>query len=88
MNADTLELEGTWEEILAHADRLRGARIRLTAWKQQDSPAIPQPNQRMLDWLTERAASPWSSEERGVLDEFTSDAEYRSVRLRHPDELP
>lgn len=29
MNAPVLELEGTWEEVAAHASELRGQRVRL-----------------------------------------------------------
>ncbi len=29
MNAPVLELEGTWEEVAAHAPELRGQRVRL-----------------------------------------------------------
>ncbi len=37
MNAPVLELEGTWEEVAAHAPELAGRRVRLTV--------LPQPSE-------------------------------------------
>jgi hypothetical protein len=38
-------LEGSWEEIMRHADELEGKRVRLTVLEEC---AIPQPNREML----------------------------------------
>jgi hypothetical protein len=39
MNTPLLELEGTWEEVAAHAPELAGQRVRLTVLK--PSPQSP-----------------------------------------------
>jgi len=36
MNAPILELEGTWEEVIAHAPELVGQRVRLTVLSEDD----------------------------------------------------
>ena len=42
---DTLVLEGTWEEIAAHAPEFTGRRLRVTVIEERK----PQPNQKMLE---------------------------------------
>ena len=39
MSAETLELEGTWEEVAAHAGELAGRRVRLTVLPEHSGPA-------------------------------------------------
>lgn len=39
MATHPLELEGTWEEILAHAAELRGRRVRLTVLPSDPAPS-------------------------------------------------
>ena len=41
MTPPSLELEGTWEEIVAHADQLAGCRVRLTVLAPLARPAPP-----------------------------------------------
>lgn len=45
-------LEGTWEDILRHADELVGRQVRLTILPEQDQPV---PNERALAALREIA---------------------------------
>lgn len=51
-------LEGTWEEITAHADELAGKRVRLIVL--EEAPAMasnaPRPNEAMLEALRKIAA--------------------------------
>ena len=42
---ETLVLEGTWEEIAAHAPEFTGRRLRVTVINEQK----PQPNQKALE---------------------------------------
>ncbi len=44
----TQVLEGTWEEIAAHADELAGKRVRVSVEMDAPSAAV-QPNLKMLD---------------------------------------
>ncbi len=76
------ELEGTWEEILAHAPELAGRRLRVfvlpdqAALTENGSMEIGQnlslslANQRLLAVLDELKRTPWSAEEMAALDGF------------------
>jgi hypothetical protein len=73
MTSQPLELDGTWEEIMAHAAELAGRRVRVTVLPAQtevapEGPAVDVRNQRMLDLLTEWEQTPLTEEERAVLD--------------------
>ncbi len=41
MNAPVLELEGTWEEVAAHAPELAGRKVRLTVLSEPQTLAKP-----------------------------------------------
>jgi hypothetical protein len=85
--ADTLEMEGTWEEILAHQDALRGTRVRLTAWRTEEAKVLPAENARMLAWLEELRRNPGTPEEAAVLDGLSDFRERNPVKFRQPDDL-
>lgn len=73
MSTPTFELEGTWEEIMAHADELAGCRVRLQvipvgSEPKASVPALTPANQRMLDLLDEWERAPLSADEQAVLD--------------------
>jgi hypothetical protein len=73
MNTPVAELEGTWEEIMAHAAELAGHRVRVTVLENGaeapvDRTSLPETHQRMLEWLDERERTPLTDEEREVLD--------------------
>jgi hypothetical protein len=73
VTSDTLELEGTWEEIMAHAAELAGRRVRLTVLPDQSEigpipPPLSSKNQKMLEWLDRWERTPLSEEEKAVLD--------------------
>ena len=42
MTSKPLEIEGTWEEILAHTANLAGRRVRLTVLPEDPTPASPE----------------------------------------------
>jgi hypothetical protein len=72
---EALELEGTWEEIMAHAAALAGRRVRLVVLPgQPDTPPESQKqrlsptNQRMLELLTEWEQTSLTTEEHAVLE--------------------
>lgn len=44
MTSPSLELEGSWEEILAHASKLAGCRVRLTVLAPSSQPAPGRPS--------------------------------------------
>lgn len=84
---ETLELEGTWEEILTHRDELRGAQVRLTAW-QPAKPTVPREgNRRMLAWLDDLQRAPWTPEEEAILDDFNAFRDAFPVQFRRPEDL-
>lgn len=73
MALHTLEMEGTWEEIIAHAAELAGRRVRVTVLPAHpetgpEKPVVSPTNQRMLDLLADWEQSPLTDEERAVLD--------------------
>ena len=77
-----LQLEGTWEEILAHAPELAGRRVRVvvlpdaarneadTANENALQATLSPENQRLLVVLDELRQTPWTEEEMAVLDGF------------------
>jgi hypothetical protein len=83
----TLELEGTWEEIMAHATELAGRRVRLivlpsqTVTEAQPTP-LPPANQRMLELLTEWEQNPLTVEELKVLDGLEQHLQEKPFSLR------
>jgi hypothetical protein len=87
MSNETLELEGTWEEILAHREELRGARVRLTAWRPAGTRSLPDENRRMLAWLDDLQQNPWTAEETAILDGFEEFRREHPVQFRKPEEL-
>ncbi|GAB4286672.1 MAG: hypothetical protein Fur0025_19450 [Oscillatoriaceae cyanobacterium] len=42
MTSNPLEIEGTWEEILAHTANLAGRRVRLTVLPEDPTPQSPE----------------------------------------------
>jgi len=44
-NMITQTLEGIWEEVAKHADKLKGRRVRVTVFEDE---AAPQPNEKAL----------------------------------------
>jgi hypothetical protein len=87
MPVETLDLEGTWEEILAHRDELRGARVRLTAWRHVDDPSPLNENRRMLAWLDDLQEHPWTPDEEAILDGLEGFRREHPVQFRTPDDL-
>jgi hypothetical protein len=87
VTSQTLELEGTWEEIMAHAAELSGRRVRLIVLPTASetapgrSPLSPS-NLRMLDLLSEWERSPLTEEERTVLDGLEQHLKEQPFSLR------
>lgn len=44
-NMITQTLEGIWEEVAKHADKLKGRRVRVTVFEDE---VVPQPNEKAL----------------------------------------
>jgi hypothetical protein len=83
MASQELELEGTWEEVLAHSPELAGRRVRVTVLPEDEEPGaevngLPPENQRMLESLRKWQATPLTPEEIAILDEF------EQFRKEHP----
>jgi hypothetical protein len=92
MASQPLELEGTWEEILAHSKELAGRRVRVTVLPPEPEAAgetvpLKPENQRMLELLDEWERTPLSDEERAILDDFEEHLREHRFRLRTPWEL-
>ncbi|MEG4345971.1 hypothetical protein QUB70_22220 [Microcoleus sp. A003_D6] len=52
MTAQVLELEGTWEEILAQAAKFAGRRVRIVVLADEDEAALPSPEESFRQaWL-------------------------------------
>ncbi len=52
MTAQVLELEGTWEEILAQAANFAGRRVRIIVLANEDEEALPSPEESLRQaWL-------------------------------------
>jgi hypothetical protein len=81
------ELEGTWEEIMAHAAELAGRRVRVTVLParpesgQEESPGSSD-GQRMLELLAEWEQTPLTEEEREVLDGLEQHLKEQPFSLR------
>ena len=90
METETLELEGTWEEILKRSDELTGRHVRLTVLPRSgeaDSPASLSPeNRRMLEVLKAWEQTPLTEEEVKILEEFEQFRKDHSIRLRLLDD--
>ncbi|MBW3623549.1 MAG: hypothetical protein KY468_09090 [Armatimonadetes bacterium] len=84
MNGDTLELEGTWEEILKHSEELSGRKVRLTAFPKLDleDETLPPEVKQTLEWLEEWKNTPLTEEEIEVLEEFEQFRKEHPFRLR------
>ncbi len=86
MAAVALELEGTWEEILAHAAELAGHRVRVTVLPSQQEATIGRPlstsNRRMLELLTVWEQTPLTDEEKAVLDGLEQHLKEQPLSLR------
>jgi len=88
-----MELEGTWEEILAHADELAGRRVRLTVLPGEreagdDQPRLSPANQQMLDLLDEMEANPLTGEEQAILDDLGEHLKRHPFSLRQVEAEP
>jgi hypothetical protein len=89
---ETIELEGTWEEILEHADELAGRRVRVTvlapeAEVESGKPPLKPENQRMLEVLEEWYRTPLTEEEKEVLDGFEQFRREHPIRFRQPSDF-
>jgi hypothetical protein len=52
MTAQVLELEGTWEEILAQSEKFAGRRVRIIVLANEDEEALPSPEESFRQaWL-------------------------------------
>ena len=52
MTAQVLELEGTWEEILAQSAKFSGRRVRIIVLANEDEEALPSPEESFRQaWL-------------------------------------
>ncbi len=52
MTAQVLELEGTWEEILAQAAKFAGCRVRIIVLAKEDEEPLPSPQESFRQaWL-------------------------------------
>jgi hypothetical protein len=91
MASKPIELEGTWEEILAHADELAGQRVRVTVLPPEPKAAAPNQSpesQEMVQRWEEWWNTPLTDDERAVLDEFEQfrrDHPFRLRPLKDPD---
>jgi hypothetical protein len=92
MAKQLLELEGTWEEILARCDQLAGRRVRVTILPERDGPAeegSPGLDQTaMLELLDEWQQAPLTAEEEKILDGFEGFRKEHPFRLRKIEEGP
>jgi hypothetical protein len=70
MTSKTRELEGTWEEIQAHAAELAGRRVRVTVLPSPEEleREAKERRERMLAWIEERERNPLTEEEIAALD--------------------
>lgn len=86
METDTLELEGTWEEILAWSSKLSGRRIQQKAFPAASSPSartsIRPENRATLEVLKEWREDPLSEEDRKILEEFEQFRKDHPIRFR------
>ena len=93
MAQETLELEGTWEEIMAHAAELAGRRVRVVVLPDPmksgpEERPLPSINQRMLELLAEWDQTPLTEEERAVLDGLERHLKEHPFSLRQIEDGP
>lgn len=91
MESDTLELEGTWEEILARSEDLAGRRVHLTVLSPKPTAdhhpeTLPHPNQKMLEVLQEWKNTPLTDEEIQILEDFEQFRKDHPIRFRTPED--
>jgi hypothetical protein len=88
MPAPALQMEGTWEEIRAHAAELAGHRVRVTVLPSEPEAVVEQPpsrsNRRMLELLTEWEQTPLTAEEKAVLDGLEQHLKEQPLSLNVP----
>ncbi|NLC56529.1 MAG: hypothetical protein GX774_06815 [Armatimonadetes bacterium] len=89
MSEPALELEGTWEEILEHADELEGRRLRVTVLPAPDDvkgeDGLTPKQRQMLAVLDEWERTPLTDEEKRILDEFPEFRRQHPIRFRRLD---
>lgn len=83
-------LEGTWEEIMEHADELAGKRLVVTvlADKSASQPStddLRPENRRMLEVLEEMRNTPLSAEEEAAFEEWERNRDAYRLRFRPPE---
>jgi hypothetical protein len=83
MPTEVMELEGTWEEILARSEELAGRRVHVTVLPESASPngKLSERNQRMLAAALRIGARKLTPEEIKILDDF------EQFRKDHPFSL-
>ena len=72
MESETLELEGTWEEILAHSEELEGrwVYVRVQSSSKDTQKDLTPAAKRTLEWLEEWKNTPLTDEEVKILEDF------------------
>jgi len=83
-------LEGTWEEILAHASDLAGKRLVVTVLPgegagEQPAGTLRPENRKILDLLEEIRTTPLSEEEESAFDEWERNRDAYRLRFRSPE---
>jgi len=87
MPVQTVEIEGTWEEVAARAEEFAGRRVRLVIFADAEAQTpveggtLSEKNRRMLEWVRERETTPLTEEEVAVLEDF------EQFRKEHPFSL-
>lgn len=79
MGARPLELEGTWEEILAHAGELAGCRVRLTVLPSSAQPTAGRPT------LVQEPDPVRVARVRGLRGKLAGTADARASELLHQE---
>jgi hypothetical protein len=82
-----LEMEGTWEEILEHSPELTGRRVRVRVLPENGSAspnteALRKRSEEMLAAYEDWKNTPWTEEERAILDDFEQFRKEHPFRLR------
>ncbi len=79
MTAQVLELEGTWEEILAQAAKFAGRRVRIIVLANEDEEALPSPEESFRQaWLeiktgkTRPVSELWEGIDAGIVEMMQS----------------
>jgi hypothetical protein len=89
MASNTRELEGTWEEIQAHAAELAGRRVRVTVLPTPEEleQEAEERKKRALAWIDEMERNPLTEEEIAILDDmerFLKENRFTLTRKRNP----